>query len=61
MWGHGPKLYNWVLGLGREHEYFEDDRMVINGSNSRLKEQDTNGGGSPRRNTSSDKLSTDQI
>ena len=20
LWGHGPKLYNWVLGLGREHE-----------------------------------------
>ena len=20
LWGHGLKLYNWVLGLGREHE-----------------------------------------
>ena len=53
MWGHGPKLYNWVLGLDREHEYFEDDQMVINGSNSRLKKQDTNGeavrGGIPPR------------
>ena len=20
LWGHGPKLYNWGLGLGREYE-----------------------------------------
>ena len=51
--GLRAQIIYWALGLGREHEQFEDERKIMNGSNLGLNEQGTNGkvvqgGTSPR-------------
>ena len=47
------QIIYWALGLGREREWSEEERMIMNGSCSGFNEQDTNrkivrGGISPR-------------
>ena len=45
LWGHGPKLYNWILGFDRE-------RGALVESVSSL---------SSRRNISTNKLNADRV
>ena len=40
--GLKAQIIYWALGLGREHEQSDDKRMIMNGSDPRLNEQDTN-------------------
>ena len=37
------QIIYWALGLGRERKKSDDERMVMNGSDSKLNEQDMKG------------------
>jgi len=39
----GPNYIYWALSLGRERKKSKEERMVMNGSDSRLNEQDMKG------------------
>jgi len=41
--GLRAQIIYWVLDFSRERKKSEDERMVMNGSDSRLNEQDTKG------------------
>ena len=41
--GLRAQIIYWALGLGREHEQFEEEHMVMNDSGTGFSEQDTNG------------------